>query len=101
MKLYVYKGFDASFLSKINETPLIDSEVSQKNNYLKIDINKVAMDIISKASSEGYFWMTYEEYQAGANAINYIQNKEIIILKNNIYPDIYPIYSEVSEELCI
>lgn len=99
MKLYVYKGFDVSFLSNINENPLIDSDVNQKTNYLKIDVNKVAMDIISKSSSEGNYWMTYEEYQAGANAINYIPNKEIVILKNNIYPDIYPIYTEVSEEL--
>ena len=99
MKLYVYKGFDFGFLSKIKETPLIDSDINQKIDYLKIDVNKIAMVIINKANNDGEYWMTYEEYQAGLNAFNYIPDKEIIILKNNIYPDIYPIYANVSEKL--
>ena len=99
MKIYVYKGFDSEFLSKINFSPLINSNIGQKNNYLSIDISKIAMDIISKSNEDGEYWMTYEEYQVGLNALNYINEKDIIILKNNIYPDIYPLYSDVSEDL--
>ena len=99
MKLNVYKGFDLKFLSNIKESPLINSDISQKIDYLKIDVNKLALEIINKANDNDEYWMTYEEYQAGLSAINYIVDKKIIILKNNIYPDIYPIYSDISEEL--
>lgn len=99
MKIYVYKGFDFNFLSKIKETPLVDSNINQKIDYLKIDINKVAIDIINKSKNDDEYWMTYEEYQVGLNAFNYISDKEIIIIKNNIYPDVYPIYANISDNL--
>ncbi len=99
MKVYVYKGFDFDFLSNIKYNPLVNSDINQKIDYLKIDDKKIAMDIISKADDDGEYWMTYEEYQIGLNVINFIPEREIIILKNNVYPDIYPIYSNVSEEL--
>lgn len=99
MKLYIYKGFDSEFLSKIDYIPLISGDVVEKNNFNMIDINKIAMDIISKANEDGKYWMTYEEYQAGLNALSYVSDKEITILKNNIYPDIYPLYSDIDDNL--
>lgn len=99
MKLYIYKGFDSEFLSKIDYIPLISGDVVEKNNFNMIDINKIAMDIISKANEDGRYWMTYEEYQAGLNALSYVSDKEITILKNNIYPDIYPLYSDIDNNL--
>lgn len=99
MQLYIYKGFDSNFLSKIDFIPLISGDVVEKNNFNMIDINKIAMDIISKANEDGKYWMTYEEYQAGLNALSYVSDKEITILKNNIYPDIYPLYSDIDDNL--
>ena len=99
MTIKVYKGFDEKFLDNVQESALIDSSSSEKIDYNKIDERNVAMNIISKSSNNGEYWMTYEEYQVAISALNYINDKKIVIIKNNIYPDIYPLYSSISDDL--
>ena len=104
MKLLVYKGFDCTFLEKIEYLKLFDNCTIDKINVMlfdnkykkKLEMNLLCMD------EEDTKWITYEEFILINNAIynsieNYNLDVEIII--NNMYPDCYPILFEISDDL--
>ena len=63
MKLLVYKGFSADFLTTITVLPLVNSEIAAKKNVLLFD-NKIrrALDrSLLNMDEDDEFWITYEE----------------------------------------
>lgn len=99
MRIIVYKGFNSTFLKNISFIPLIDTDIDMKMDYKKINIQQILMSIMQKMNNDGEYWMTYEEYIFSDNALKYIEDKNIEIVRNNIYPDVYPLLSEVNEDL--
>lgn len=104
MKLTVYKGFDKNFLEHINETPLIEGDVSQKKNILLYDKKmrkKLDMALLALEDDDSA-WITYEEYSLIKNRIDDAIEEDglqLIIYRNNLYPDYYPIEFSMEEDL--
>ena len=104
MKLVVYKGFSTSFLNKLKEEPLVDSPIENKkdisllNDDYKDEIEESV--IIKKYLEEA--WITYEEYELAYEMIN-VRAKSgkisVKVINNNIYPDLYPLEYNLSEDL--
>ena len=59
MKLFVYKGFSAEFLSAVTVLPLVDTEIATKKNVLLFD-NKVRRSLdralLSIRTTAFYYW---------------------------------------------
>lgn len=102
MKLNVYKGFDIDFYNRIKETPLINKEILNRVDVRKFDKNYSKELQIALLEDEGEYWATYEEYAfikgiIEQKALN--DDLELNIIKNNMYPEIYPIPYLISEEI--
>lgn len=102
MKLNVYKGFDVEFYNNIKETPLINKKIFDRLDVRKFDKNYSKELQIALLEDEGTFWITYEEYAfikgiIEQKALN--ENLELNIIKNNKYPEIYPISYLISEDI--
>lgn len=103
MKLIVYKGFDENFLKNINYKPLVEGAINEKINVLKFDKErrkKLAIELLSLEEDEEV-WVTYEEYSLiKSTAENAVREDDlkIIMYKNNLYPDYYPINFEMSDK---
>ena len=93
-KLYVLKGFERSFIEEFDQEPLIKNSLDDK-----IDIRILNDDYKRELMSRllvftGFKFATYEEFvliqELGEEFIRLAQ-VEIIILKNLVYPDYYPV----------
>lgn len=104
MKLIVYKGFKTDFLTSVNIEPLIKNDFNKKRDVLNFDKNykkQLDMALISLQDDESA-WTTYEEFSLIKNRVEDAVEEdglELIILRNNLYPDYYPIEFEMSTEL--
>ena len=104
MKLTVYKGFDKDFLGHINETPLIEGDIAQKKNVLLYDKKmrkKLDMALLALEDDDSA-WITYEEYSLIKNRIDDAIEEDglqLIIYRNNLYPDYYPVEFSMEEDL--
>ena len=103
MRLIVYKGFDRAFLAALKDRPLVDGPIEEKTNVL--DFQKKTRKLLSIALlelEEGTAWATYEEYTLLKNRVDDAiaeDGLELVIFRNNIYPDYYPLPFELSDEL--
>lgn len=104
MKLTIYKGFDKEFLEKLEGTLLLDCPIIQKTNVIDFDkkIRKQLDMSLLSLEENGDVWVTYEEYTLIKNRVDDAVSEdglELIIYKNNMYPDYYPIPFEMDDEL--
>lgn len=104
MRLTVYKGFDHTFLENVQEPPLVEGEVSAKTNVLMLD--NAAKKNLAKAllslEEEDSVWITYEEYSLISKRIKDAIEEDglnLTILRNNLYPDYYPIQFTITADL--
>lgn len=104
MKLKIYKGFDKSFLEKLDCTPLIDEDIMSKINVLSFDkktrkkLEKSLLDL----EETDEVWITYQEYSQIKNRIDEaiaLDNLKVEIYRNNLFPDYYPIEFDITQEL--
>ena len=104
MKLFVYKGFKNDFLALINISPLIKNEFYEKRDVLSFDkkykkqLDKALINLQDDESA----WITYEEFSLIKNRVEVAVEEdglELIIFRNNLYPDYYPIEFEMSTDL--
>ena len=104
MKLFVYKGFSAEFLSAVTVLPLVDTEIATKKNVLLFD-NKVRRSLdraLLSMDDDEEFWITYEEYALLKDRVELAAKDyglEVVIYTNNLYPEYYPIEFDLNEEL--
>lgn len=104
MKLIIYKGFNEEFLSKVEKEPLLDNPISEKTNALLFDKKmrkQLNMQLLS-LEDEDEVWATYEEYtllKAQIDALVDEDGLELIIYRNNLYPDYYPLSFEMDQTL--
>lgn len=104
MKLDIYKGFDDDFLSKVSDDPLFSLDLSKRRNVLNYD-NKLRKSLLIQllsTNSDDHYWITYEEYSFIRTQIDdMIANDEleVTIIKNNLYPEYYPIPFKITEQL--
>ena len=103
MKLTVYKGFNTDFLSSVSDEPLLRSSIIDKKNVLNYDRRfRKKLDIaLLSLDDDDEVWITYEEYSLIKNRIDDAiddDGLELTILKNNIYPDYYPIEFDMDSE---
>ena len=104
MKLVVYKGFNKEFLESLAEEPLLDISISKRQNVLKYtkDFNRKLRRALSQFDDEEVAWITYEEYTFIKEAIDAevkYGDINLVIIRNNLYPDSYPVEFEISPEL--
>lgn len=104
MKLDIYKGFDKEFLLKIDKEPLVSLEISQRLNVLKYDkkIRKTLQLGLLSMEEDDHNWITYEEYSLIRTQVESMiddDELEVTIIKNNLYPEYYPIHFEINDEL--
>ena len=106
MKLIIYKGFDSDFFSTVEYEPLLDLDIKTKKNVLlytsklKRQINAAVLNM----DDNDIRWLTYEEYSYAHDQIDVAAKDygvEIVVYKNNLLPDYYPIEFEVTEDLKI
>lgn len=104
MKLTVYKGFDSAFLEELDDEPLVESEISTKKNilaYEKKTRKQLDMALISLEEDESV-WSTYEEYTLIKKRVDDAIKEDglqLIIYRNNLYPDYYPLEFNVDDQL--
>ena len=104
MKLTVYKGFDAEFLKKINGQPLTDELIQKKIEVLGFDnkTRKALSRALLDLEENDDVWITYEEYTLIKTRIDEAITEDDLqfrILRNNIYPEYYPIPFELTSDL--
>ncbi|MDY6089267.1 MAG: DEAD/DEAH box helicase [Eubacteriales bacterium] len=104
MKLMIYKGFEIAFLKEIDGTPLVEEDIDSKIDVLSFDKKtrkKLERALVDLEDSDEV-WITYQEYSLIKSrvddAIAY-DDLEVIIYRNNLYPDYYPIEFNLTEEL--
>lgn len=104
MRLKIYKGFDVRFLSQIVDKPLIDNNIEDKINVFAL--NEDYADELEEAmilkKSEDALWITYEEFELVKDSIFLRAQKGKVvveIIRNNIYPDLYPLGILLGNEL--
>lgn len=104
MKLIVYKGFNQKFLEELNKEPLVEGSISDKIDVTKFNKKTkkmLNMSLISLENDEEA-WITYEEYSLIKSAVEEAIDEdglEVIVYKNNLYPDYYPLLFELEEEV--
>ena len=104
VKLTVYKGFGKVFLEQLGGVPLLDIDIEKKKNVLAYDKKmkkKLDMALIS-LEEEDSVWLTYEEYSLIKKRVDDAiieDGLELVIYRNNLYPDYYPIEFEISADI--
>lgn len=93
--LKVYKGFELDFLKSLKELPLVNDDIEHRIQVLNMDeeyLRKMLSEVVQFRS--GVRWITYEEfsrlYEDGIQLLK-TMGIEVIVEKNNIYPDVYPL----------
>lgn len=104
MKLVIYKGFGEEFLSRLEGTPLVESSIIDKLNVIRFDKKtKKQLDIaLISLEDDEKVWATYEEYTLIKNRVDDAiaeDGLDLIIYRNNLYPDYYPLAFQMSDEL--
>lgn len=104
MKLKIYKGFDIDFLKHLDETPLVNDDIEAKINVLSFQKkNRKALEreLLDLEDSD-VVWITYQEYsliKARVDEAIAEDGLEVVIYRNNLFPDYYPIEIALTEEL--
>ena len=104
MKLLIYKGFDIAFLEQLDETPLVDGDIAAKINVLSSQkkTRKVLERELLDLEDSDVVWITYQEYSLIKTRVDEAvveDGLEVVIYRNNLFPDYYPIEFELTEEL--
>lgn len=104
MTLTIYKGFALDFIENINKKPLIDIDKKDMVDVLRFDKKiRVELEIaLISLSDEDDVWITYEEYSLIKNRVDEAIKEDglkVVLIKNNIYPDYYPIPFSIDENL--
>lgn len=104
MKLEVYKGFGIAFLKDLHKKPLVNGDMVSKIDVLSFDkktskeLKRALLDL--EESDEA--WVTYQEYSLIKNNVDNAMAEdglEIVIYRNNLFPDYYPIEFDLTDEL--
>lgn len=104
MKLKIYKGFSIAFLKELDETPLIEGDVLSKVDVLSFNKKtrkKLERELLDLEESD-VVWVTYQEYSLIKNRVDEAVTEddlEVVIYRNNLFPDYYPIEFDLTEEL--
>ena len=105
MKIIVYKGFNLKFLEKIEKEALVETKIEDKINIFKIDDNyeeEIQLSVLQKRNQVCSYWMTYEEFTVAYDylVLRASEGKlDIEIIDNNIYPSMYPVKIEISDDV--
>ncbi len=97
--LYVYKGFNNEDLKLVKQKPLLNIKLDDRINPLKFDDAFRQELIIAITNFTEDSWITYEEFSFlcdmdnGSMLLQLLNtfNKKLIIVLNNIYPEVYPL----------
>lgn len=104
LKLNIYKGFDSKFLEALTENPLVASGMDRKRLVLEFDKKtrkQLAIALIDMEDDDEA-WATYEEYSLIRTQVEEAiadDGLSVVIYRNNIYPDYYPLEFELSDTL--
>lgn len=104
MKLKIYKGFDMAFLGELDARPLVEGDIASKTAVLSFDKKtrkKLERELIDLEDSDDV-WITYQEYSLIKSRVEEAvaeDDLEVVIYRNNLYPDYYPIEFGLTEEL--
>ena len=104
MLLKVYKGFKFEFLKNLKEKPLCRNEISEKLNIFALDDNykdDLETELVLRKNDD-CFWITYEEYELAQEMINLRAKSgkiEVEIIRNNIYPELYPVDLQIEDDI--
>lgn len=102
--LKIYKGFDVSFLKELDGTPLIEGNVASKVDVLSFDKRtrkKLQRELLDLEETD-VVWITYQEYSLIKGRVDEAVTEdglEVVIYRNNLFPDYYPIEFDLTEEL--
>lgn len=106
MRLLVYKGFHVDFLKGISKDALLSSDITDKLNVLSFDkkyrksLDRALLDL----DEHDEVWVTYEEFtlikSRVADAVE-DDGLEVVIIRNNMYPDYYPISFDMDDTLVV
>ena len=104
MKLIIYKGFDTKFLENVEYKPLIEMSIAERKNVLHFDkkIRKQLDIALLSLKEDDCVWITYEEYSLFQKRVDDAiveDDLQVVIFKNNLYPDYYPIEFNMPSEL--
>ena len=104
MKLIIYKGFDTTFLESLEEKPLIEMPIAERKNVLHFDkkVRKQLDIALLSLKEDDCVWITYEEYSLFQKRVDDAIDEDglqVIIFRNNLYPDYYPIEFDLPSEL--
>ena len=104
MMLKIYKGFDVSFLKELDGTPLIEGIAASKVDVLSFDKRtrkKLQRELLDLEETD-VVWITYQEYSLIKGRVDEAVTEdglEVVIYRNNLFPDYYPIEFDLTEEL--
>lgn len=104
MELYIYKGFNIDFLSKLKISPLVDYDLYYKKNIFKYDkkFHRTLDIALLNMEDDDKYWITYEEYSLIKDRVNLSARDyglKVILYINNLYPGYYPIEFEIEPSL--
>ncbi len=104
MKLIVYKGFDISFLEQLDGTPLVEGDIAAKVDVLSFQKNyrKALERELLDIEDSDVVWITYQEYTLIKTRVDEAVEEdglEVVIYRNNLFPDYYPLEITISEDL--
>lgn len=104
MRLTVYKGFGIAFLEKLDSKPLLDNSITEKKNVLLFDkrLRKQLDMALLSLEEDDSAWVTYEEFSLIKNRVDDAvaeDGLQLVIYRNNLFPDYYPIEFEISPPL--
>lgn len=92
-KILVYKGFDLTFLNKLECEPLVNSSIEDKLNYERLDFDYKNRMNAAIFDSRNECWITYEEFELDYDSMeSFVASHQIsiTIINNNVYPGLYP-----------
>lgn len=104
MKLRIYKGFNVAFLENLGGRSLVDGKMIFKIDVLSFDKKtrkRLERELIDLEDSDDV-WITYQEYSLIKTRVDEAvveDDLEVIIYRNNLYPDYYPIEFPLTDEL--
>ena len=106
MKLLVYKGFGEDFLTELKIDPLVNDTILDKKDVLRFEKKKKkALDrALISLDDDDEVWVTYEEYTLIQKRVEDAieeDNLQVVIFRNNLYPDYYPLDFEITDELAL
>lgn len=103
MKLLVYKGFSSSFLNSVPGTPLLSGSINEKKDIFAFDrkTRRQLEKALLSLEDGDTVWASYEEYSLIRKRVDEAieeDDLELIIYRNNLFPDYYPLEFSLSDE---